>query len=163
MTEDTVARIVEQWTGERPDLDLAPMLVVARVIRLAHLLDPLLRPPFAAAGLSNGDFDLLAALRRAGPDYAARPVRLSRSLLVTTGAITKRLDRLEAAGLVERDPSDDDGRGKLCRLTAAGLDLTDRLIGVHLENQARVLSGLSPSEREQLQRLLARLCADLES
>src|SRR3954469_19914405 len=108
------------------------MLVVGRLMRLAPLLDGRLRPPFAAEGLANGDFDVLAALRRGGGPVLGRPGGLSRAPGGTTGAITKRLDRLEAQGLVARESTDDDGRGKLIRLTPAGVATTDRMIAVHL-------------------------------
>ena len=157
-----MAGIVEQWARERPDLDTAPMLVVGRLLRLAHVLDGRLRPPFAAEGLANGDFDVLAAMRRSGEPFLVRPVELSRSLLVTTGAITKRLDRLEAQGLVARESADDDGRGKLVRLTPAGAAAADRMMAVHLENQRRLISGLSAAERDELATLLGRLSALLE-
>jgi DNA-binding MarR family transcriptional regulator len=160
--EDVVAGIVEQWAHQRPDLDTEPMLVVGRLLRLAHLLDTRLRPPFATEGLANGDFDVLAALRRVGEPFLVRPVELSRSLMVTTGAITKRLDRLEAQGLVARESTDDDGRGKLVRLTPTGVATTDRMMAVHLENQRRLISGLGPADREQLADLLGRLTALVE-
>jgi DNA-binding MarR family transcriptional regulator len=121
-----------------------------------------MRPPFAAAKLANGDFDVLAAMRRGGPPFVARPVELSRSLLVTTGAITKRLDRLEAQGLVDREAVDDDGRGKLVRLTPTGLEVTDRLIAVHLDNQRRLQAGLTDEERRRLGELLARFLLTVE-
>ena len=138
------------------------MLVIGRLTRLAHLLDVRMRPPFAAANLANGDFDMLAAMRRGGPPFVARPVELSRSLLVTTGAITKRLDRLEAQGLVDREAVDDDGRGKLVRLTPTGLEVTDRLIAVHLDNQRRLQAGLTDEERRRLGELLARFLLTVE-
>src|SRR3954469_1593798 len=138
------------------------MLVVGRLLRLAQLLDGRLRPPFAAEGLANGDFDVLAALRRGGEPFLVRPVELSRSLMVTTGAITKRLDRLEAQGLVARESTDDDGRGKLVRLTPAGVATTDRMMAVHLQNQRRLISGLAPADRDQLAELLGRLTASVE-
>jgi DNA-binding MarR family transcriptional regulator len=163
VAEDVVAGFVQQWARERPDLDAAPMLVVGRLIRLAHLLDGRMRPPFAAADLANGDFDVLAALRRAGAPFAARPTDLSRSLLVTTGAITKRLDRLEALGLVARGSADGDGRGKTVRLTPHGVEVTDRLVAVHLANQGRLISGLTGPEQDQLQELLGRLAESIEA
>jgi DNA-binding MarR family transcriptional regulator len=162
VAEDVVAEIVEQWARERPDLDAGPMLIIGRLQRLTHLVEGRLRPPFAAADLANGDFDVLAALRRAGEPFQARPTDLSRSLLVTTGAITKRLDRLQAVGLVERDSADGDGRGKTVRLTPRGREATDRLIAVHLANEQRLLSGLTAAERAQLQELLGRLAESLE-
>jgi|SRR6185312_11001175 len=162
MAEDVVAGIVEQWARERPDLDARPMLIIGRLQRLTHLVESRLRPPFAAAGLANGDFDVLAALRRAGEPFHARPTDLSRSLLVTTGAITKRLDRLQALGLVERDSADGDGRGKTVRLTPRGVTTTDELIAEHLANEARLVEALSAPERDRLQELLGALAESLE-
>jgi DNA-binding MarR family transcriptional regulator len=161
MSKDRIDTIIAQWAEERPDLDASPMLVIGRFQYLADRLDTLMRPPFAACDLGNGDFDVLAALRRAGAPYQLRPVDLSKSLLVTTGAITKRLDRLEGQGLLERQAEESDGRGKITRLTAAGLALTDELIQVHLTNQERLLAGLSETERADLGRLLARLAQTL--
>ena len=155
--------IVEQWRRERPDLDPSPMLVVGRLQRLSQRLDLALRPPFAAEDLGNGDFDVLAALRRAGEPFAVRPAELSRSLLVTTGAITKRIDRMERQGYVERRGAiAADGRAKLVRLTARGRRLVDRLIALHLSNEERLLGGLSSVERSTLATLLAKLDAGLD-
>ena len=157
-----VAGLVEQWARERPDLDPSPLKVSARVMRVAHLLDIALRPPFAAAGLGNGDFDVLTALRRAGAPYALRPVELSHQMLVTTGAVTKRVDRLAAQGYVDREATADDGRGTLVRLTPAGLDLVDRMIAEHLANLDSLLGALDASERDTLAELLSRLAVSLE-
>ena len=95
MTErDAVDRIVAQWAVERPDLDSSPMAVVGRIHRVADLLDSALRPPFAEEGLGNGDFDVLASLRRAGAPYRLTPSELTATMMVTSGAVTKRIDRL---------------------------------------------------------------------
>jgi DNA-binding MarR family transcriptional regulator len=161
MPADPVTEIVAQWVQERPDLDASPLLVIGRLQHLAERLDVLMRPPFAARGLGNGDFDVLAALRRAGPPYQLRPTDLSKSLLVTTGAITKRLDRLEGQGRLAREAVGSDGRGKIIRLTAAGLALANELIEVHLANQERLLAGLSARERADLARLLGRFTVSL--
>lgn len=161
MQPDAIAAIVDQWKGERPDLDASPMLVIGRLFRLTHALDQRLRPPFAAAGLGSGDFDLLAALRRAGEPYALSAGELSRTVLVTTGAITKRVDRLEARGLVARTVDEADSRGRLITLTDEGVALTDELIAVHLDNQRRLLDGLDGDEQAQLAHLLERLARTL--
>ena len=159
---DPVQRIVDQWAVTRPDLDAAPILIVGRIARLHHGMDAALRPTFAEHGLGNGDFDVLAALRRAGEPCALRPADLSRTLLVTTGAISKRIDRLEARGHVTRVGGvKDDARGKLVRLTRRGRNLVDRLIPVHLANERRLLDVLSSRERTTLARLLAKLDATL--
>ncbi|WP_030691802.1 MarR family winged helix-turn-helix transcriptional regulator [Streptomyces globisporus] len=161
MEPDAIAAIVDQWKRERPDLDATPMLVIGRLFRLAQALDQRLRPPFAEAGLGSGDFDLLAALRRAGEPYALSAGELSRTALVTTGAITKRVDRLEARGLVARTVDEADSRGRLITLTAEGVALTDELIAVHLDNQRRLLAGLGEGERADLAGLLERLALTL--
>ncbi len=154
---DAVADMVGQWQRERPDLDASPMLVVGRMFRLTDEFDRRLRPPFAEAGLGNGDFDVLAALRRSGPPYSLSAGELSRTVLVTTGAITKRVDRLEAKGLVARSVTDEDARGRRITLTPQGIEMTDRLMGVHLANQERLLKSLTETERETLTALLAKL------
>ncbi|MFF9428704.1 MarR family winged helix-turn-helix transcriptional regulator [Streptomyces sp. NPDC014746] len=157
MQPDAITAIVDQWRRERPDLDASPMLVIGRLFRLTHALDQRLRPPFADVGLGSGDFDLLAALRRSGAPYALSAGDLSRTVLVTTGAITKRVDRLEARGLVARRVDATDSRGRLISLTPEGVALTDELIAVHLDNQRRLLAGLDDDERTQLAALLERL------
>lgn len=159
---DTVAGIVERWRAIRPDLDPTPMLVLGRIQRLWALVDERLRPPFAAAGLANGDFDLLAALRRQDPPHEASPGRLAAAMLVTTGATTKRIDRLERQGHVTRRPSERDGRGRVVALTPSGLRLTDELIALHLANEAAILAPLTPAERNELGRLLGRLATSVE-
>ncbi|WP_049567847.1 MarR family winged helix-turn-helix transcriptional regulator [Nonomuraea sp. SBT364] len=161
MQPDAITAMIDQWKRERPDLDATPMLVIGRLFRLTGTLDQRLRPPFSAAGLGNGDFDVLAALRRSGEPYALSAGELSRTVLVTTGAITKRVDRLEARGLVSRSVAEDDSRGRLITLTAEGAGLTDELMAVHLDNQRRLLSGLTHDEQAQLAHLLGRLAATL--
>lgn len=161
MPSDAIATIVDQWKRERPDLDPTPMLVIGRLLQLADAVDHRLRPPFADVGLGNGDFDVLAALRRSGGPCALSAGELSRTVLVTTGAITKRVDRLEARGLVSRSVAEEDSRGRLITLTPEGVELADRLITVHLDNQRRLLTGLSEEERAHLTGLLERLAATL--
>ncbi len=159
MENDAVVEIVDQWRRERPDLDTDPMLVVGRMFRLVGAWDQRLRGPFAEAGLGNGDFDVLAALRRAGRPYALSAGELSRTVLVTTGAITKRVDRLEKGGWVTRSVDEDDSRGRRITLTDAGVRLTDKLMEAHLENQRALIETLDPAERDALAGLLAKLAA----
>ena len=157
MNEDRIAGIVAQWRRERPDLDPAPLLIIGRIQRLAEVLDAALRPPFAEADLGYGEFDVLAALRREGTPYTLTAGQLSQRMLVTTGAVTKRVDRLIARGLVSRSVSDSDARGRVVGLTPAGVALTDRLIEQHLANEAAILRELSDADRRALERLLATL------
>ena len=153
---DHVARIMAQWARERPDVDVSPQGIIGRLSRLSDALDDELRPVFAAAGLSDGDFDVLAALRRSGEPYALSPGALSGTTMVTSGAITKRVDRLVASGLVTRRVGDGDGRRRTVALTPRGLALIDRLFVEHMANEHRLLAGLTSRERSQLEGLLER-------
>ncbi|MBQ1038758.1 MarR family winged helix-turn-helix transcriptional regulator [Micromonospora sp. C81] len=157
MDDDRITQIVGQWRRERPDLDPNPLLIIGRIQQLAVALDAALRPPFAAADLGNGEFDVLAALRREGDPYALTAGQLSQRMLVTTGAVTKRVDRLIARGLVSRSVFESDARGRVVALTPAGMTLIDQLIEEHLANEARILRGLTDSDRAALERLLATL------
>jgi DNA-binding MarR family transcriptional regulator len=109
---------------------------------------------YAQYGLSEGEFDVLAALRRAGTPYERAPGEIALHTMVTTGAVSKRLDRLEEAGLVSRHRSDADGRGRVVRLTPAGKRLFDRAFTAHMANEQRLLEALEPAEAEQLEKLL---------
>lgn len=151
---DHVARIMAQWAVERPDVDVSPQGVIGRLHRLAVRLDDELRPVFAAAGLARGDFDVLATLRRSGTPYELSPGEISETTMVTSGAVTKRLDRLEGAGLVSRRTSDDDGRARRVRLTDRGLALVDDAFEKHMANEHRLVSMLAPDDRRELARLL---------
>ena len=151
---DHVGRIMEQWRRERPDVDPSPMGVIGRLHRLADALHTELRPVFAEAGLSDGDFDVLASLRRAGAPYQLTPGELAASTMVTSGAITKRLDRLEEKGYVTRTVCADDARSRRIELTSAGIGLIDDLVPTHLANERRLLAGLTDLERSRLAHLL---------
>lgn len=159
---DGVDRIIAQWERERPELDTGPMAVVGRLSRVAALLDVALRPPFAAEGLGNGDFDVLASLRRAGAPYRLSATELTASMMVTSGAVTKRVDRLAAAGLVTREVAEHDGRGRLIGLTPQGVELVDRVVEQHWANEERLLAPLDAHERAHLVRALRKLLVSLE-
>jgi DNA-binding MarR family transcriptional regulator len=161
--EDAVARIVAQWRQVKPELETDPMLVIGRIGRLAATIDARLRPTFAEIGLGNGDFDVLAALRRSGEPPALSPGDLAEAMIVTTGAVTKRVDRLADKGLVTREVAPDDARGRVVSLTPAGLELVDQMMVVHLANERRLLQGLSGEQVDQLAGLLRVLAASLES
>ncbi|GAB2778466.1 hypothetical protein GCM10027020_35040 [Nocardioides salsibiostraticola] len=151
---DHVGRILQQWAQERPDLDVSPMGIIGRLHRLAAVLEEELRPVFAEAGLSDGDFDVLASLRRSGAPYEVTPGELAASTMVTSGAITKRVDRLVDAGLVTRTVSESDARSRLIRLTDQGLRTCDSLVERHVANEHRLVAGLSDLERSRLAHLL---------
>jgi DNA-binding MarR family transcriptional regulator len=155
-TPDHVGRIIEQWHRERPDLDPSPLGVIGRLHRLADTLNTALRELFAEAGLSDGDFDVLASLRRSGEPYALTPTELAATTMVTSGAVTKRVDRLEAQGWVSRTVSAADARSRSIALTPSGRALIDDLFPRHVENERRLLAGLSAAEQADLARLLEK-------
>jgi DNA-binding MarR family transcriptional regulator len=159
---DAIDRIVSQWQEQLPGVDAGPLQVLGRIQRIEALADALLRPPLAAAGLASGDFDVLAALRRDGGGGGLSPTALAAAMLVTRGAITKRVDRLLAAGLVTRRPAGQDARAKLIALTPGGRRLTDTLIRRHLQAEADLLSCLSQREASTLTDLLRVLLQNLE-
>ena len=157
MNEDEIDRIVDQWNRERPDLDVSPTHVLQRITRLGLLQQVSFERVFARHKLTWGEYLVLAALRRVGPPYRLNPSDLYGSIFLSSGGMTKRLDRLEAAGLVERLPDPTDRRGRLVGLTDRGRELVDVAVVDHLANQERLLAGLSASERDVLTELLRKL------
>jgi DNA-binding MarR family transcriptional regulator len=153
---DHVGRIQEQWRRERPDLDVSPQGVFGRLHRLADRLREELEVEFRRFGLGEGEFDVLAALRRAGTPYELAPGELARHTMVTTGAATKRIHRLEAAGLVSRRVSDEDHRGRVIALTEAGQRVIDDAFTAHIANEHRLLEPLTDKDRKDLERLLRK-------
>ncbi len=149
--------LVSAWQRERPDLDVAPLQVLSRVTRLAHHLDHARRQAFAAHGLDTWEFDVLAALRRAGAPYALSPGRLGTQTLVTSGTMTNRIDRLEARGLVRREPDPDDRRGVRVVLTPDGRAQVDAALQDLVTREHALLSALDPREQHALAQLLRSL------
>jgi len=160
---DEVDRLVEAWQRERSDLDLGPMEVLSRVSRLAHHLDRARRLAFAEHDLESWEFDVLAALRRAGAPYELSPGRLLRETLVTSGTMTNRVDRLAGRGLVRRLPDPKDRRGVLVRLTPAGLTTVDGSLEGLLAREQALLAGLAPAQQHQLAALLRTLVLPFEA
>lgn len=158
---DHVAAVHDQWRVERPDLDTTPLLVIGRIHRLAAALTPELTAVYAEFGLGEGEFDVLATLRRQGAPFTLTPGELSERTMVTSGAVSKRLDRLEERGLVERRASTADGRSRPATLTSAGRDLIDDAMTAHAANEARLLAALPTRDRDALARLLGRLAESL--
>ena len=154
---DEIDRIVEQWNRERPDLDVSPTETLQRITRLSLLQGVSFARVFAPYGMSFGEYLVLAALRRAGPPYRMNPTQLFNSVILSSGAMTNRLDRLEEMGLVERQPDPTDRRGRLVALTDRGRELVDAAVVDHLENEQRLLGALDAGEREQLAGLLRKL------
>jgi DNA-binding MarR family transcriptional regulator len=154
---DGVDRILEQWQRERPDLDSSPIGVIGRISRLARELEARLEPVYKAHGLEPGWHDVLATLRRTGPPYQLRPTEFTDALMLTSSGTTKRLDRLEHAGLITRAPDPADRRGTLITLTPKGLELIDNVTEAHLDNERNLLAALSESEQRRLADILRKL------
>jgi DNA-binding MarR family transcriptional regulator len=154
---DGVDTILEQWQRERPDLDSSPIGVIGRISRLARELEARLEPVYKAHGLEPGWHDVLATLRRTGPPYQLRPTEFADALMLTSSGTTKRLDRLEHAGLITRAPDPADRRGTLITLTPKGLELIDNVTEAHLDNERNLLAALSEAEQRRLADLLRTL------
>jgi DNA-binding MarR family transcriptional regulator len=156
---DEVDELVEAWARERGDLDLAPVAVFSRISRLARHLDLARRQAFTDHGIESWEFDVLAALRRAGAPYELSPGRLLRETLVTSGTMTNRVDRLAARGYVERYPDPEDRRGVIVRLTAEGKTAVDAAFEALLEAEKALLAELPAKEQKRLAGLLRSLLA----
>jgi len=163
MATDPVDTILAQWQQERPDLDVSPMGVIGRILRLSKHLEQRLKPTFSEFGLNLGDFDVLATLRRSGEPFQLSPTAMFSTMMVTSGTMTSRLDRLEKAELIRRMPDPNDRRGTLIQLTDKGFDLIEKAIKAHVENEHRMLSGAESLDRETLDRLLRELLLSFEA
>lgn len=162
MDEDRIDRIIAQWRRERPDIVSASMELIGRIQRVAQELRPRLDEVHDRFGLTGESFDVLAALRRSGSPYQLTPTELYQQLMLSSGAVTNRIDRLEADGLVERRSNPDDRRGVRVRLTAKGKALIDRAVAEHVANEDRLLAPLTAKERAQISTLLRKLLLSLE-
>ena len=160
---DAVDDILAQWQRERPDLDTRMMGPIGRLKRTAALLQPKLEAVFSEFGLSYWEFDVLATLRRSGAPYCLAPTQLFSTLMVTSGTMTHRMNQLEKRGLIERQANENDARSKLVRLSAQGLDIINRAIEVHVDNETRLFSALSDEQLQQLDQRLRQVLAILES
>ncbi|MEZ3160294.1 MarR family transcriptional regulator [Microbacterium sp. BWT-B31] len=150
---------VEQWRKQRPDLDFTAMGPLARLARLGLFGGRLVDRVFADKGLDRGEFNVLAALRRGGPPFRLTPSELAAAELTTRGGMTKRIDRLQARGLVERRTHSADRRSLLVGLTAEGVRLTDELIALHVANESRLLAVLDPEELAAFDHAIRKLLA----
>ncbi|MER6972540.1 MarR family transcriptional regulator [Nocardioides sp. NPDC000445] len=160
---DEVDDLSEAWAHERPDLDLGPVEIFSRLSRLSRHLDLARRDAFSGSGIESWEFDVLAALRRAGDPYELSPGRLLRETLVTSGTMTNRVDRLASRGLVERLPDPADRRGVLVRLTPDGKATVDSAFEALLAAEREFLDGLSDDQQSQLTDLLRRLLVPFSS
>jgi DNA-binding MarR family transcriptional regulator len=158
---DSIGRVIEDWGRTRPDLDVEPIAVTARIARLQAQLGPKLESLFGRFGVRGADFAVIATIVRLDEESVSQR-RLAQELGLTAGTISLRVDRLVRRGLAERAPDPADGRGALVTLTERARDLFQACAPQHLANARGLLAGLSDEEREQLGDLLGKLLSSLE-
>jgi len=159
---DAIARVRAQWKAERPDLDTRPMETIGRILRIQFLAGARIRRQLQRHGIDAGGFDVLATLRRAGSPHRMTPTGLYKELVLTSGAMTNRIDVLEQAGLVQRHPDPADRRGTLIELTKEGMALVDRAMKEHMEGEAAMAAHLTKEEQRDLAGLLQKLLIGME-
>lgn len=160
---DSIAVFLNEWQAQRPDVDPWPLGIIGRVARIDLYVQRHAQNWLAPLGLTWETFSMIAALRRAGPPFAQKPSDLLRMTLLTSGAMTNRIDRVEAKGWVERCPDPADRRGVIVRLTPSGKNLADRAIALHFKEAARLLGFLKKSDRVLLESLLSQMLGRLEA
>ncbi|CAG6393227.1 MarR family transcriptional regulator [Streptomyces cocklensis] len=159
MEADAVDAVTGQWAVERPELDTLAMAVFGRVYRIARAMGDRMESEYLRYGIGRGEFDVLGTLRRAGSPYTLSPRELSATLMLTTGGMTGRLDKLERAGLLVRAPDPHDRRGLRVSLTERGITVVDEALVAGLAVQQAALSALDADEADVLAGLLRRLLA----
>lgn len=158
---DPINAVLDAWRRERPELDLTAVGLVARLSRAVLLLGPLQEKVFVDHGLHRGEFDVLATLRRSGAPYVLTPSELAATLILSRGGMTARLDRLEAAGLVDRALDPDNRASFRITLTSAGFEVIDAAMTAHTANLTELVSDLSLTEQVSLDALLSSLLGHL--
>ncbi len=161
-TEDHVDRLRTLWAKELPDLDTTPMSILGRIYRLSNLVRPSIEATFAEFDLDRGEFDVIATIRRAGPPYRMTPTELYSLLLISSGGLTHRLDRLEKSGLIRRERSAQDKRSFEVALTDEGIERAEAAFREDMKRELVHLGGLEESERRALAALLRKLAGSLE-
>jgi DNA-binding MarR family transcriptional regulator len=162
MESDPVDKILSQWQRERSDLDVSPMGIIGRIGRLSKHLDRSIQETVLDFGLNGGEFDVLATLRRSGQPYQLSPTELFNTLMISSGTITHRIDRLEQADLVKRIPDPSDRRGMLVQLTDRGFNTIEQAVEAHVANGHRLIAALEEGERKVLTQLLRKLLISFE-
>ncbi|MGR5058792.1 MarR family winged helix-turn-helix transcriptional regulator [Vibrio rotiferianus] len=159
---DAIDRVVSQWAREKPDLDTEPMAIMGRLMRIAKHMENHVAEVHKRYDLKMGEFDVLATLRRSGEPYRLTPSELISSMMLTSGAMTNRLDKLEKKGLIDREHSKEDRRSVTVQLTSKGFELIDALIEQHLQAQHELMGSLTSDEREQVNQALKLLLPQYE-
>ncbi|NDJ81619.1 MarR family transcriptional regulator [Vibrio campbellii] len=159
---DAIDRVVSQWAKEKPELDTEPMAIMGRLMRIAKHMENHVAELHKRYDLKMGEFDVLATLRRSGQPYRLTPSELISSMMLTSGAMTNRLDKLEKKGLIAREHSKEDRRSVTVELTAKGFELIDSLIEQHLQAQHELMGSLSGAEKGQVNQALKLLLPQYE-
>ncbi len=162
MTQDHVDEVIAQWQRERPEVDVSGMEIIGRLARLGKAIGPLLDTTFSHHNLEAWEFDVLATLRRSGNPYQLSASQLFKSMMITSGTMTNRIDRLEKRGLTKRTKHPTDGRVVLVELTPTGMDKVDATLADHAINESAILESLNKRDQQQLARLLRKLLVSLE-
>ncbi len=160
---DAIDDLLAQWRSERPDVDAQPMAVVGRILRLAVHLERRVNETLQPYGLANPGFDVLATLRRHGKPYAMTPTELGRSVMLSSGAMTNRIDQLEKLAFVERRPDPSDRRSLKVKLTAKGLKIVEKAVPTRFAEAREAIRALPRTEQKQLQGLLRKILLDLDA
>tara|TARA_B100001057_G_scaffold499752_1_gene611636 strand:+ start:522 stop:1004 length:483 start_codon:yes stop_codon:yes gene_type:complete len=151
---DAIDRVVEQWAKEKPELETEPMAMMGRIMRIAKYMETQVADLHKTYDMKLGEFDVLATLRRSGKPYRLTPSELIGSMMLTSGAMTNRLDKLEAKGLISREHSKEDRRSVSVKLTKDGLVLIDEMMTEHVEMQKKLVKSLSASQKKNTNQLL---------
>ncbi|CAK1743753.1 MULTISPECIES: MarR family winged helix-turn-helix transcriptional regulator [Vibrio] len=151
---DAIDRVVEQWAKEKPELETEPMAMMGRIMRIAKYMETQVAELHKKYDMKLGEFDVLATLRRSGKPYRLTPSELIGSMMLTSGAMTNRLDKLEAKGLISREHSKEDRRSVSVQLTKDGLILIDQMMTEHVETQKKLVKSLSASQKKNTNQLL---------
>ncbi|KZX70737.1 transcriptional regulator [Vibrio sp. HI00D65] len=151
---DAIDRVVEQWAKEKPELETEPMAMMGRIMRIAKYMETQVADLHKTYDMKLGEFDVLATLRRSGKPYRLTPSELIGSMMLTSGAMTNRLDKLEAKGLISREHSKEDRRSVSVKLTKDGLVLIDEMMTEHVEMQKKLVKSLSASQKKNINQLL---------
>lgn len=159
---DAIDKVVEQWAQEKPDLDTQPMAMMGRLMRIAKYMESEVAKLHKRYDLKLGEFDVLATLRRSGQPYRLTPSELIDSMMLTSGAMTNRLDKLETKDLIAREHSKEDRRSVTVQLTEQGLILIDEIMQEHVAVQQQLVAGLEPNQRQQLNGSLKTWLAQYE-
>ena len=151
---DAIDRVVEQWAKEKPELETEPMAMMGRMMRIAKYMETQVADLHKTYDMKLGEFDVLATLRRSGKPYRLTPSELIGSMMLTSGAMTNRLDKLEAKGLISREHSKEDRRSVSVKLTKDGLVLIDEMMTEHVEMQKKLVKSLSANQKKNINQLL---------